>query len=510
MMIWIVMILYLVMMVGIGVYCRRLSTDVTGFVLGGRSLGAWLGAFTYGTSYFSAVIFVGYAGKFGWSFGMAATWIGIGNAILGSLLPWLIMGKRTRLMSKHLEAKTMPEFFEKRYASKALKIISALIIFIFLIPYTASVYNGLSRIFSIAFDFDYKYIIIAMAIMTAVYVILGGYMATALTDFVQGIIMLFGITAVVIASLKSVGGLSAAVEGMSKIQDASGETGAYSSFFGPDPINLIGVIILTSLGTWGLPQMVSKFYAVKDNSAIKKGTIISTLFAIIVAGGCYFLGSFGRVLVPNGELPAKGFDEIIPSIVETLPGFLMALVIVLILSASMSTLSSLVMTSSSILTLDLIKPLSKTGMSEKKQVAVMRIFIAVFLLISVILAIIAYQNPATIISTLMSISWGALAGSFLAPFLLGLFWKGVTKTAVFVNFLAGVGITLAHMCYFTLGKHTAEFLGINIASPINAGAFTMLFGMILVPLVSLITKKPDQKQTDEVFACLTDDLANES
>ena len=142
-------------MVAVGLQCRRHATDVNGFVLGSRSVGPWLTAFAYGTSYFSAVIFVGYAGQFGWRFGVASTWIGLGNAFLGSLLAWVVLGRRTRLMSQHLDSATMPEFFGKRFESRSLKLAASVIIFIFLIPYTASLYNGLSRLFAMAFDIDY-------------------------------------------------------------------------------------------------------------------------------------------------------------------------------------------------------------------------------------------------------------------------------------------------------------------------------------------------------------------
>ncbi len=255
-----ILILYILMMIGIGVSTHSKSSSIDGFVLGGRNVGSWLTAFAFGTSYFSAVVFVGYAGQFGWNYGVAATWIGIGNAVIGSALAWMILGKRTRSMSKHLDASTMPEFFEKRFNSKKLKTASAVIIFIFLIPYTASVYNGLSRLFSMAFNVDYSVCIIAMAVLTAVYVILGGYAATAINDFVQGIIMLGGIISVIIFALNEKGGFSSVLDQLGQISDPAKNLPANSlnSLFGPDPINLIGVIILTSLGTWGLPQIDRK------------------------------------------------------------------------------------------------------------------------------------------------------------------------------------------------------------------------------------------------------------
>jgi SSS family solute:Na+ symporter len=501
----IVLIIFVLISVGFGVYFRRQSATVSDFVLGGRAVGAWITAFAYGTSYFSAVVFVGYAGQFGWKYGISALWIGIGNALIGSLLAWVLMGRRTRLMSHHLNSSTMPEFFEHRYDSKVIKIVSALVVFVFLIPYTASVYNGLSRIFETIFTIPYEYIVIGMAVVTAIYVILGGYKATAYNDFFQGIIMIVGIVAVVATALAGKGGLFSAIEELSKETGGAGPlagiNGAFTSLFGPDPGGLLGVIILTSLGTWGLPQMVHKFYTIKDESAIKAGTIVSTVFALVISGGCYFLGGFGRIFAdadtaaatpPNGD-----FDSIIPTMMsQTLPDILLGILLVLVLSASMSTLSSLVLTSSSTLTLDLIKPMfknSKKKLSESKMLIIMRVLIGVFLLISVVVAL----NKNTLISDLMGYSWGALAGAFLAPFLYGLYWKGTTKIAVMANFAFAVSITVLHIII----KPQINLFGFNLASPVNFGALTMLAGLVIVPLISLLTPKMKKVKLDDIFAC---------
>lgn len=481
-------------MLWVGIYCRRHTTDVNGFVLGGRSVGPWLTAFAYGTSYFSAVIFVGYAGQFGWKYGIASTWIGLGNAFIGSLLAWVILGRRTRLMSQHLNTATMPEFFGKRYQSSWLKVGASIIVFVFLIPYTASLYNGLSRLFGMAFHIDYVVCIIAMAILTGIYVIAGGYMATAINDFIQGIIMLGGIIAVIATVLSKNGGFVESLSLLAQVQDStvSQTPGIFASFFGPDPLNLLFVVILTSLGTWGLPQMVQKFYAIKSEKAIHKGTIISTFFAIIVAGGCYFLGGFGRLFATSDQVASQGFDSIIPSMIANLPDILIGIVVILVLAASMSTLSSLVLASSSTLTLDMIKGHIVKNMSEKKQVFIMRILIVVFILISVIIAIVQYKSSITFIAQMMGISWGALAGAFLAPFLYGLYWKKATKAAVWCSFIFGAGIMIANMLF--------SFPGL-LASPINCGVIAMLAGLIIVPVVSLFTKKPEPKKVDEMFSC---------
>ena len=489
------LIIFFGVMIGIGLYCRRHATDVSGFVLGGRSVGPWLTAFAYGTSYFSAVVFVGYAGQFGWKYGIAATWAGLGNAFIGSLLAWVVLGRRTRVMSQHLDSATMPEFFGKRFGSNALKLAASAIIFIFLIPYTASLYNGLSRLFGMAFDIDYSICVIVMAILTGIYVIAGGYMATAINDFIQGIIMLVGIAAVILAVLNSQGGFLASLEKLAQVQGDSAIPGVYASFFGPDPVNLLGVVILTSLGTWGLPQMVQKFYAIKSEAAISKGTVISTAFALVVSGGCYFLGGFGRLFSDRIDIAANGYDSVIPTMLSGLPAILIAVVVILVLSASMSTLSSLVLASSSTLTLDFIKGNIIKDMDEKRQVKWMRGLVVVFIAISVVLALIQYKSSVTFIAQLMGVSWGALAGAFLAPFLYGLYWKRTTKAACWVSFVFSTVFMLAVI------SPVKGSLPSLLQSPINAGAFCMIVGLVIVPVVSLFTKAPDRKRLEDVFSC---------
>ena len=496
------LIVYFAVLIGIGLYCRKHATDVNGFVLGGRSVGPWLTAFAYGTSYFSAVVFVGYAGQFGWKFGIAATWAGIGNAIIGSLLAWAVLGRRTRIMTQHLDSATMPQFFGERFGSRPLKVGASVIIFIFLIPYTASLYNGLSRLFGMAFHIDYSVCILLMAALTGIYVIAGGYMATAINDFIQGIIMLVGIVAVIAAVLKGQGGFMAALDGLAEITDetVAHTPGVFASFFGPDPLNLLFVVLLTSLGTWGLPQMVQKFYAIRDEESIKKGTIISTLFALVVAGGCYFLGGFGRLFSDQIDIAANGFDSIIPTMLSGLSPMLISLVVILVLSASMSTLSSLVMASSSTLTIDFLKELFFQKMSEKKQVFTIRVLVVVFIVISSVLALIQYKSSVTFIAQLMGVSWGALAGAFLAPFLFALYSKRVTTASCWVCFLFGSILMVANIFWRPSFPEIMQ-------SPINCGVIAMLAGLVLVPAVSLFTPKPDQKLVDGAFACYEEKTA---
>ncbi len=491
------LVVFFGVMVAIGLYCRKNATDVNGFVLGGRSVGPWLTAFAYGTSYFSAVIFVGYAGQFGWRFGIASTWIGLGNAMIGSLLAWVVLGRRTRIMTQHLGSATMPDFFEKRFGSSSLKVLASIIIFIFLIPYTASLYNGLSRLFAMAFDIPYIWCVIVMSVLTGIYVIAGGYMATAINDFIQGLIMLGGIVAVIAAVLNLNGGLTGSMNALAQIADThavNGEVpGIFASFFGPEPLFLLGVVILTSLGTWGLPQMVGKFYAIKSEGDIHKGTVISTFFAVVVAGGCYFLGGFGRIFPV--DIAAEGYDAIVPNMLGQLSPLIVGVALILVLSASMSTLSSLVLASSSTLTMDFIDPLLfRQKEDQKRDLLVIRVFIAVFILLSAIIAVVQYKLNITFIAQLMGLSWGALAGSFLAPFLYSLYWKKISKASCVVCFLWGSLLMLANMLF-------KSAFPAFLQSPINCGALAMLGGLIIVPVVSLISKSPDKELVEHVFSC---------
>lgn len=498
----VLIVCFFAIMIVIGVRSRKHATDVNGFVLGSRSVGPWLSAFAYGTSYFSAVIFVGYAGQFGWNFGLSSTWIGLGNAFIGSLLAWSILGRRTRIMTQHLGSKTMPEFFGERFKSKGLKIAASVITFVFLIPYTASLFNGLSRLFSMAYNgIDYSVCVIVMSVLTGIYVLIGGYMATAINDFIQGLIMLGGIVAVILAVLHDNGGLLEATKALAATEGDAGWLGAYSSFLGPNPVFLLFVVLLTSLGTWGLPQMVGKFYAIKNEDSIKKGTVISTLFAIIVAGGCYFLGGFGRLY--DIDVKKNGFDAVIPTMLSTLSPVIIAIVIVLVLSASMSTLSSLVLTSGSTVTLDLIAPMRKKPLSEKKKMLIMRALIVVFIVISAVIAIKQAKSKSLFIAQMMGVSWGALAGAFLAPFLYGLYYKKTTKAAVVVSFIYGVGLEIIQLC-ISLGAFKfadGTFLSFVFTNSLYSGVFAMVGGLIIVPIVSLLTQKTLPEKTDEMFSC---------
>ncbi|MGI6706590.1 MAG: sodium:solute symporter family transporter [Clostridia bacterium] len=480
--------LYVLIMVAIALYSMKRVNSLQDFFLGGRNVGPWMSAFAYGTTYFSAVIFIGYAGSIGWGFGLSGVWIGIGNALLGSYLAWVVLARRTRRLTHHLNVSTMPEFFEKRYQSKNMKIFSALIIFIFLVPYSASVYQGLGYLFEQVFSVPYIYCMIIMAVVTGFYLLLGGYLATALSDFVQGIIMISGVILMIgfILIHPNVGGLA---EGLVKLRSIDPRLIAPVGPGGLVP--LMSLAVLTSLGSWGLPQMIHKFYAIKDDKAVVRATTISTLFAVLVAGGAYFTGAFGRLFL-NNTMPldpvtgAANADMIMPQALQiALPEWLLGIIVILVLSASMSTLSSLVLVSSSAISMDLVHGVIAPQMKKERVVLLMRGLCILFVVLSFIIAV----GKISAILTLMSFSWGTVAGSFLAPFLYGLYWKGVTRAGAWAGLISGCGTSLL----------LAVTTGLNTGQAPLIGAVAMLVSLIVVPVVSRFTPKFSNAHIEEIY-----------
>ncbi len=476
---------YVLCLIFISWYSAKRVKTVDDFFLGNRKIGPLLSAFAYATTYFSAVIFIGYAGNIGWGFGIAAALIGVGNAFIGNYAAWKVLARRTRSMTQNLGVATMPDFFEKRYQSKGMKVAAALIIFIFMTPYCASVYQGLSYLFEMAFGIPFIYCIIGMAVLTGIYLLLGGYLATALTDVFQGVIMLGGVIAMValVLSNPAVGGLSEGLSRLAAIDPVLTDITGGGNWF-----SLLGLVMLTSLGTWGLPQMIHKFYAIKDERAIKTATRLSTMFCLVIGGGAYLSGVFGRLFL-NNQMPvdpatgAASVDMIMPQVISiALPGALLGLIVILVLSASMSTLSSLVLVSSSAISMDLVKGRLRPDMGNKQVMTLMRVLCVVFIAISVLIA----TNKINAIVTLMSFSWGTLSGSFLAPYLYGLYWKGATKAGAWAGIASGVLVTGCLVLFSTL---TAPVIGM----------ISMFAGLIVVPVVSLLTPKLSREHLDHVF-----------
>ncbi|MGI5900592.1 MAG: sodium:solute symporter family transporter [Christensenellales bacterium] len=468
---------YALIMVLIAVFARRGAKNVNEFVLGGRNVGPWLSAFAYGNSYFSSVIFIGYAGRNGWNFGVSSLWIAIGNAIIGSLLAWVFLAKPARSMTQRLKTSTMPEFFNARYSSKWMKIISSAVIFIFLVPYSASVYQGLGNVFESLFGIPFIYCMILMATLTLVYLLVGGYLTTVLGDFFQGIVIFVGVGFMLFFLFRHMGGVGQAFTALADI--GTELTGLFSTGVST-PFALLSLVVLTSFGPWGLPQMVHKFYAIKDEKSIPKSMIISTIFALLIGGGAYGAGAFSRVVLnnvlPSATATSSAYDMVMPNVFYTaLPEMLMGLIVVLMLSASISTLSSLVLTSAATVALDLFKGVLTPNMSQKNVMILMRSMCVVFVAASVIISITSVEG----IVALMSLSWGTVAGASIGPFVLGLKWRGATKAGAWAGMIGGLAASIGLTLIMGMSQ-----------TPVT-GSIAMAVSFILTWVVSLLTKKPE-------------------
>ena len=497
---YIILALYVIGMIVIAIYTRNRSKTVNDFLFAGKDgLNGWMSAFAYGTTYFSAVIFIGYAGKFGAQYQLATVWIGIGNAILGSLVAWLVLAKRTKVMSHNLNSKTMPEFFEKRYDSKGLQIFSAIIVFVFLIPYSASVYSGLSNLFETVFSIPGWVIMIILAAITALYLFFGGYFATALSDFIQGIIMLIGVVLMVIFFMNS----EKVSWDLSSLNWFTTNDNSNNWLYG-NTTSLISLILLTSFGVWALPQTLHKYHSIRDDKAIMQGTIVSTLFALIIGFGAYFVGGLSGLF--QSELGSSfGTDNAIPNmLIMVIPAGLLGIIAVLILSASMSTLSSVSLASASVIAVDLYKSNVKKDASDKQVNTLMRVLCIVFIVISVVLAILNNFFNIAAIAYMMGISWGTLAGCFIGPYVLGILWKKVTKPAVWASMIGTLVLTFALIIILGYDKLSwnctfgqAIQSGISLSPLI--GVICMIYSLIITFVVSLLTKAPNSEIIEKAF-----------
>lgn len=433
---WVTIAAYVVLLVIVGVVTGRKSKSIADLTVGGRNAGAWLSAMSYGAAYFSAVMFVGYAGSTGYSFGLWGILAGLGNAIFGSYFAWKVLARRTRKLSSELDIKTMPQIFEKSYGSDKMKIFSCIVIFVFMVPYSASVYKGLGSVSKVLLGIDDTAFMIIIAVLAVVLLLLGGYLVQARADFIQGIIMMIGVSLLIFFVIRSdkVGGAAGLME-YAKSAEGLPKLGASQW------LALMSTVLMTSFGTWGLPQMVSKYFGIRDDGQAKRGITISTVFGFLVAGGGYFIGSLCHkfytaadydVMTQNHGSTFKDF--IVPYMLNDskIPEVLLGVVIVLLLAASISTLCSVTLTACSALSLDFIKGTIKKDMSEKNSKILMKALCVVFIAVSYFVA-----NSNTPILDMMSYSWGIISGSFFAPYLFSLYTKKLSKGGAWAGVLTG-------------------------------------------------------------------------
>jgi SSS family transporter len=497
-----IVVVYVLVMLGVGWVAMRRTKDARDFFIGGRSLGPWMSAFAYGTTYFSAVLFIGYAGKLGWGFGIHTMWIVVGNTLIGTLAAWGLLAGRTRDMTARLDAITMPEFLAARYGSRGLQIVSALVVFVFLVPYSASVLMGLSYLFEMTLRIRYETALLLLAGITGVYLVMGGYLAVAVSDFIRGIVEFAGVMTMVwlLAHRPEIGGFLPAADRLlgdtatmapalagAKVLGAGGPL----ALLAPGWLTLAALVLITSLGPWALPQMVQKFYSIRSRADVTRALVIAGVFSLFMAFGAYFSGALTH-LYYGPSLPAelvgpKGpiWDKIMPHFITTsgLPEALVLVIVLMVFSASMSSLSSLVLVSSSAIAIDIYGAFVDHQKNPRRTVALLRALCAVFVGLSLFIAL---AKPAVIVN-LMVMSWGALAGVFLAPYLYGLFWRRVTRAGVWAGIASG--LVSSFVLFPAWGQD-----GVPLA-----GAVVMLVPLLVVPAVSLLGPAPEPALVSAAF-----------
>lgn len=467
----IVLSLYALMIILVGIRGLRATKTFNDFFLGGGNVGPWMSAFSYGTAYFSAVLFIGFAGNIGWNFGLSGLWIAFFNAFIGVLLVWWVIGWRVKQAAATYNVSTMPEFLMKRYNSPLLKLLSSIVIFVFMIPYSAAVFMGLSYLFTSNFDIAYWQALVAMGVFTAIYMVMGGYKSMALIDMIFGMIMVVSVIILFFSTTHEGGGITQIAADLRtispKLAQAIGPPGWWP---------LLSLVLLTSMAPFAMPQLMQKFFAIRDKKTVKKGMVASTIFAIIIGGVAYFIGSTSRIfLTPEnnpGAFDKDGiplYDVIMPELlVNVVPPSLNVIILLLILSASMSTLAALVLVSSSTLVKDFYGGFINKNVSDGRLTLLMRIMSACFIALSILLA---YSEIDHIVA-ILGISWGALGSFFLGPFIWGLLHKKVTRTGAIISGIAGLGVCL--ILYI-----------IGFPSP-QAGTLGMLASLMLNPLISFV------------------------
>jgi SSS family transporter len=470
---FLVLAAYLLLLFVIGLVARSRARSAEGFYLGSRSIGAWVTAFSFVAAYYSSVVIIG-GGGFGYKYGMATLWVGATNVLVGTLLAWIVLGARTRTMTGRLGTITMPDFFARRFDSPAARTISAVVVTVFLVLYSVSVVQGMGHAFEVLVDVPYVWGVLLSALIIIVYTALGGYVAVVWTGFAQGIIMIAGLLLLTVLALGRVGGLAQAFSRLGTI-----EAGKY--LVTPGIWGWPGIIsfsMIVSFGVWGMPQLVTRFYSMKNLQVLRLGTVVATLGGAIALLP-YFNGALARVLFP--ALPAA--DKAIPMLVKTaMPAWASAVFLAAVIAAGMSTFSAVLIVSVSSLVKDLVRDSFRVQLAPKTEVALSRICSVVIGLAAVLVAL----RPPAMILVITGFAWAVIASTTLWPYLLGLYWRRPSR--------AGVVAAMAGGCITSL-------VWLALGNPFKLHGFVpgMSVSLVLLVAVSLLTPGPRSETVRAAF-----------
>jgi SSS family solute:Na+ symporter len=472
-----VLAVYFAILIGVGFVTQKNSKSSSDYHLGGRKIGGMVSALSFVAAYFSSVVIIG-GGGFGYKFGLSTLWIGATNVLIGTLLAWLVLGKRTRKITKRLEAETVPEFFARRYNLPFARAFTSIVIALFMIVYNVSILKGLGNTFEVLLKIPYIWGVLLSGAITLIYVAFGGYLAVVWTGFIQAIIMAGGLIILLVRGLQVSGGLANGVAMLRKVQEGYVSTPGLWGWPG-----LISYVMIVSFGVWGMPQMLARFYSIKDNKSIRSGIIWATIGSSM-AFIPYLVGALSRISFPALTNP----DLAIPMFVnQYLNPFSVSIFFIGVIAAGMSTFSAVLIVSSGAIIRDFLKNSLSLKLNDKQEVKWSIIANVAVGAVSMAIAI----KPPGLILQLTAFSWAVIASACLAPFLLGLYWNGTTRLGVICSMVGGFAMSLIWLMLKNPYKIHGFIPGVAVSFILLI--FVSLAGKDKIPIPTAVTIKKGKK-----------------
>lgn len=512
---WGILVGYLALLAVIGWYSSKKTKSLEDFLVAGRSINSVLLGLSFGVTYFSAVLLVG-GGLQSYEWGLSTLWIAAINVFVGVFLAFVFFGRRTKGLSQHLGAMTIPDLLADRYRDSKLRVLSALVILVFETVYLVSIYIGLSVLMGVIMPdtpHAYEIAVIVCGVITVIYLTMGGSHGAILTDVIEAVIMVAGV--VLIAGF-----------GLHHIAEGGGFAGAttlYASLHAQDPQlvsypgtlgwGLLGMMLVTSFGVWGSPQAISRFYTAKKKNSIKWALVISCTWAVVISFFAYLNGNIARAIPEVGEaigaLPAgtsNPSEYSVPFLMMlVLPPVFAALFIAAVTAASLTTGEKVVLMAASAFSRDIYQKTLRPEASDEQVLKVTRIVLTILVTVAVILAI---QKPSAILA-LCTFAWAALASVILVPYVFGLFWKGGTAKAAFISGLLSFGTAIAWWVLFRRPLMLAGDLATDALFDTAFGPLRLAYvheflvsqvvAVISFPILSKVTAPPPREFVDDLF-----------
>ncbi len=504
----IAMVIYMAAVIVIGImYARRANKSSENYFLGGRSLGPWVTAMSAEASDMSGWLLMGLPGVVYWCGLADAAWTAIGLAI-GTYLNWLIVSKRLRRYSVRANNSiTLPDFFSNRFRekNKVIMTLAALFILIFFTVYAASCFVTCGKLFAQLFGAPYIAMMIVGAVFVLLYTILGGFLAESASDFMQGIVMIVALVVIVTIGTVTAGGFGAIIENSKDIP-------GFLEFFGmanPSTVDGVqqvvngaplfgekldyGLLTICSMMAWGLgyfgmPQVLLRFMAIRDEKELKPSRRIAMVWVVISLAVAVFIGIMGRTLFPVEHLTKSASESIFITLsTSSLPALLAGFVMAGILAATISSSDSYLLIAASAVAKNIFHGVVRKKATDKQVMWVTRITLLVIAIIAIVIAL----DENSVIFDIVSFAWSGFGATFGPLMLFSLFWKRTTRAGAIAGMVSGAGMVF-------LWKLVISKLGGVFAIYELLPAF--IFSAICIVVVSLLTKRPSAEIEEDFEA----------